>query len=205
MAHGIGLPLTLIDALSVGAGVALLGAGGRMAWRAGRGGKALLTLRRPAYAWLYTALAGLFIAILLARLLTPHLRQPSVVFLNLAWVAFCLAYIAHRPRVHEKGIVAGALFLPWERIESYTVDVDVDVAHEHNRGRPHALLTISHYPSPGLSTKTRSTAIRCAAAKRPEIELLLARHVRTEHGHRRWHARRVGASSPSSMSAVPGL
>ncbi len=201
MAHGIAISLTLIDVLSIGAGAVLLGAGSSIWWRTERAGRALLTLRRPTYAWLYTALAGVFVAIFLARLLNPHLRQPSLIFLNLAWIAFCLAYLANRPRVRERGIIVGARFLPWGRIVSYSIGA----ARDGDREGPDTLLTVYYDPAPAPAREARSLVIRCATGKRRDIELLLARHVRTEQGHRRWQACRVEVPGPAAVIPAVAL
>ncbi len=187
--------MALVDGASAGAGLALLGAAAVILRRRQGAGKALLTLRQAPYAWLYGALAAIFVAICCARLLDPHVRQPSAFALNLGWIAFCLAYIANRPRVRERGIIVGARFLPWARIASYKMSAASD------RVKGDTLLTVAYYPARGAADEPRVTTIRCSARKRSEIELLLARYVRTEQGHRRWHARRVTTSEPISATS----
>jgi len=188
--------VALVDGASAVVGLALFGASAVILRRRQGGGKALLMLRQAPYAWLYGALAAVFVAICCARLLDPRLRQPSALALNVGWVAFCLAYIANRPQVRERGLVVGARFLPWARIASY------EARDASGKVKGDALLTIAYYPSRGAMAEPCATTIRCSARKRPEIELLLARYVRTEQGHRRWHARRVATSEPAS--ATPG-
>lgn len=210
--RGIVTGATLIDVLSTVAGLALLGVAGLALWRRRRVGATLLALGWAPLAPLYGALAAAFMAILFARLLAPGLRQPSALLLNLGWAVFCLAYVANRPRIGARGIVAGALFLPWGRVDSYEVgpapvarDAGSDGDTYLDPGAAHTMLTVRYRPSPDPSpdpaAEPRATTLRCPAAKRAEIELLLARYVRTEQGHRRWHARRV---RPSALVTAAG-
>ena len=212
LAHDAVRGLTPVDVLFFVIGLILFAGSSLILWRGRQAGETLLMLRRSPYTWLYGALAAAFMVICAIRLLNPHLRQPSALFLNLAWIAFCLAHLANRPRVRERGIVNGARLLPWRRIVSY----EVSAARPAVSGPSDATLTIEYYASLDPLAAVRSTTIRCSAARRGDIEILLARHVRTEQGHRRWHARRVqvvqqaaptaqAAQASGPLSAMHGL